>query len=137
MAALTITAANLIPVVTSANYSARTNVAAVDITQGQTAYLLSDNTIGLCDANGSSPAYVYRGVAISAAKAGAPCLWQVGGDLDFGAILTPATVYIAGATAGAINPISDLAAGWYLSIVGYAISTSRMRLLTTYTGVTP
>ena len=135
MAALTITAANLIPVTTSANYSTHTNLAAVDITQGQTVYLLTDNTVGLCDANGTSPSYVYRGLAISSAKAGAPLLWQVGGDVDFGAILTTATIYIAGATAGAIKPISDLASGWYLSIVGYAISTSRMRLLTTYTGV--
>lgn len=135
MAALTITAANIVPVTSSPNYTPKTNVAAVTITQGQTVYLLTDNTLGLCTANGTTPAFVYRGVATSSGLAGQPVNWMTGGYLDFGAILTKNTIYIAGATAGSIHPVADIASGWYLGIVGFAISTSRMKLLSEYSGV--
>ncbi len=135
MAALTITASAIVPVTTSANYTPHTSIAAVTITQGQAVYLLTDNSLGLCDANGTTPAFVLRGVAVTSALAGQPVVWMSGGDLDFGAILTTGLIYVAGATAGAINPTSDLASGWYTNILGYAISTSRMRLAVTHTGV--
>lgn len=135
MAALTITASAIVPVTTSANYTPHTSIAAVTITQGQTVYLLSDYTLGLCDTNGSSPAYVLRGVAVTSGLAGQPVVWLSGGDLDFGAILTTGLIYVVGATAGTIHPSTDLTSGWYTNLVGYAISTSRMRLLCLHTGV--
>jgi len=135
MAALSITVANVLPVTASTNYNVLTGVAAVAILQGQSVYRLSDGTIGLADANAASPAYTTVGIALAPALTGQIVSYQIAGDLDFGAILTTNVWYVVGSVAGSINPMSDTASGWYGAVLGYAITTSRMRLNIVNTGV--
>ena len=135
MAALTITEDNIVPVTTGALYNAQVGIAAVTIAKGKSVYKLSDGTVGLADANAATPAFIAKGISITSAVAGQPVYYQIAGDLDFGAILTTNVLYIVGATAGSINPITDLAQGWYGCHLGYAITTSRMTLNVFNTGV--
>jgi len=57
-----------------------------------------------------------------------------GRTVNMGGGLTKRAVYVAG-DAGDINPIADIAASDYLYIVGYAESTSILRVLAVRTGV--
>jgi hypothetical protein len=68
------------------------------------------------------------GVALHAASAGQPITYQNTGSLTIGGTVVAGTIYVAGATAGAINPASDLTTGWRTSIIGVATSASVIRL---------
>ncbi len=136
MAAISITAASIVPDTTSANYNVLTGIAAVTITQGQAVYRLTAGTIGLADANASTPAFTCVGISVSSALAGQPIQYQIAGDLAFGAVLTAGKVYVLGAVAaGDIAPVADLASGWYTNILGYAISTTVLRMNLVATGI--
>lgn len=142
MAALTVTAANVAPVLTG-NYPAiidKSRVAGETITAGQAVYIsTSDGKAYKTDANLSAAAALGYGISLHGASAGQPIAIQTGGDLNVGATLTVNTVYIVGAaTAGDINPIADVTTGWYGCLLGIATSTSNLRMPTggpIYTGV--
>ena len=128
MAALTITAANVVPG-DLARFEEYTAGEAVSI--GQSAYIKSsDGKAYKADANLSSAAAEAIGIAVStAAVAGQPVKIQVSGTLGFGAILTNGEIYVAGATAGDIAPEGDLTTGWYVTLLGVATSTSNLKLI--------
>lgn len=134
MAALTITAANIIK---GTGAQTASGTAGETITAGMAVYIKSsDNKIYKADANASAEASAAVGVALHGALASQPIVYQVGGPLSFGAILTAGLIYVAGATtAGDINPSSDLASGWYTNIIGYALTTSSMQITPVNTGV--
>lgn len=134
MAALTITAANIIK---GTGSQIATNIAGETITAGMAVYIKSaDNKIYKADANLSAEASGAVGVSLHAALANQPIVYQVGGPLSFGAILTAGIIYVVGATtAGDINPSTDLATGWYTNVLGYALTTSSMQIQPINTGV--
>lgn len=123
MAALTITAASVVPQSgsTVVNYKA-----GAAITPGQVVYYdATDNTVKLADADLSSAASKGIGIAVGqAAAAGQYVGVCVLGPVAMGAILTAGELYVTGATAGAIHPHGDLVATWRTCLVGYATSTS-------------
>ena len=125
MSALTITAAS---VAQGSNANTSTGIAAVAITAGQVLYLNSSNQLALADADLSSAAAAVVGVALHGAASGQPITYQAGGDITIGATVTAGAIYVLGATAGAINPASDLTTNWRTSIIGVAISASVIRL---------
>lgn len=133
MTALTVTAANVVPVLTG-NYPAqidRSRLAGETITAGQAVYVnSSDGKVYKADADASAAAATAVGIAVAGASAGQPIAVQTGGDLIAGATLTANTAYIVGSTAGAINPIADITTGWYACFLGIAISASVLRLPT-------
>jgi hypothetical protein len=45
-----------------------------------------------------------------------------------GATLVVGQVYVLSANAGNIAPVSDLATGWYTTILGIAISTTQLQM---------
>lgn len=120
---LVITAANIKK---GTGAQTRKGTSGTSITAGQTVYedASDSNKIKLADANASSATAALKGVALHAALADQPIEYQIGGQLNMGAILTAGLVYVVSANAGGIAPSADLAAGWRTSIVGVAKSTS-------------
>lgn len=131
---LTITAANVVPAATA--IFDRQNAGAT-ITAGQSLYsdATDSNKMKLADANASASTAAAIGISVHAALAGQPISYITGGDLGLGAILTAGLIYVVSATAGAIAPAADLASGWYTTILGYATSTSNLRMALKSTGV--
>jgi len=130
MAALTITAAN---VLASANSRIVQETAGVAITQGQALYKDgASNTVKLASSTAAATA-VFYGIALSAAGASQPVSVLVydddftpGGTLDLTAAAGKG-IYVLGATAGAIHPVSDLVATWIPVVVFVAKSASKAR----------
>lgn len=138
MAALSITATNVVPVFDS-NYRAETKKALTALTAGQSAYYdPQQDGFGAFDADSAS-AYVNRlaGIVIGpGVAAGQPVTVQKAGIVALGAVLTKGQAYIGGATAGAIHPIADVTTGWRIQILGLAISTTQLRLINFDTEIT-
>ena len=127
MAAITITAAN---VVKGADAVVSNGIGGATITAGQTVYLdAADGKFKLFDADsGTVAARSLVGIALNGCADGQPLAIQTGGDITIGGTVVKGTVYVGGATAGAINPAADLVSGWYVNIVGVATSASVVRL---------
>ncbi len=134
MAAITITAANVVP---QSNAVFADHTAGETITAGMPVYI--DTSTGKAlktDANASLLASTVRGIATHGASNGQPLRVQIDGDIAMGATLTVNGVYVAGATAaGDVAPVADLTTGWYGALLGIAISTSVLRLGIRNTGV--
>lgn len=139
MAALIITVGNVVRV----SGIPKVGEALETITAGQALYTdgttnnLGHLKVGLADANDAAVLRTCIGISIGAALTGQPVIY-LGDDGDvigFGSILTANIGYIVGATAGSINPASDLAATWYLEHLGWAITTSNLQLKRFNSGV--
>ncbi|MDE2020527.1 MAG: DUF2190 family protein [Patescibacteria group bacterium] len=106
------------------------------LTQGQCVYLNSSNQVVGAQSNASGTATVL-GIALNAASKGQPVTVLTSGVITIGATTTKGTIYVvSAANAGGIAPIGDLATGNYLSIIGYANSTTQITLTINATGVT-
>ena len=67
------------------------------------------------------------GIALANAAADQPLHFQKGGDIDLGATLDIGKHYVL-STDGGIAPVDDIAGGEFPSYLGYAISTSILRM---------
>jgi len=137
MSDLSITAASVQP---SAG-AVLTATAAVAISAGQAIYLDSTTTPAnqakLAIANGTQAQAACVGIAVGNAAAGQPVNYQNSGSVTIGGTVVKTTVYVvSAATAGDIAPISDLSSGNYLTILGYADTTSSIAMTLKATGVT-
>lgn len=135
MAALTITAANIVPVSGFSRVSPDP-IAATTIAQGEACYINSSSLAALAQCDGTATEATVAGIAVNAALAGQPVCLQSGGSLGFGAILTAGTPYAVGRVAGQIIPVSDLASTDKISYLGIASTTSNLVLGINNTGVT-
>jgi hypothetical protein len=133
MADLTITAASFVP---GANAKTKQGIAGATITQGQPLYVKSsDNRLYAADANSSAETALVVGIAANAASAGQPLDYVYDDDdLTVGATLTTTTVYVASATAGGIAPVSDVVAGWYVTVLFVPKSASKAVMKLTAAG---
>ena len=128
MADLTITAASVVPVASTAQIERR-YLAGATITAGQAVYLdTADNLLKLADANASAATAVLLGVALHGASAGQPLAVITGGDYNPGATVAVGTVYRLSGTAGGIAPNADGVTGWYTSLIGVATTASNIRV---------
>ena len=132
MSALSITAAEVVRDSAGDIYS---GIAGGTITAGQSIYLDSTtNTLKGADADASQAAAAAIGIALHAALSGQPLQVQRAGDITLGstAAMTVGTIYVVGATAGAIAPAADAEAAstWYVTVLGVAISASKLRMPT-------
>ena len=125
MAALTITAANVIPV---SGYSFKTRLSAAAITIGQSLYVDSSDQWALADADALATGVAVAISLSQAAAAGQPVIGITGGDLGLGAILTVGIPYCVGLAGGSIGPYSDLASGDFPCLVGWPTTTANLRL---------
>ena len=134
MAALSITAAS---VVADSDAVIERGTAGATITAGQPVYedTANSNVLKLTDSNASALAATVKGVALHGAASGQPLAYITSGNYTVGATVTVGQTYVAGATAGDINPISDIATGWYVSHIGIAISSTKIRVKIHNSGV--
>ena len=127
MADLTITAANVAP---DAGYTFRDVIAGATITAGQPVYLdaTDSNKAKLADNDASASTAYAIGVALHAALNTQPLRVITGGTYTHGGSSTTALIYVVSATAGGIAPAADLASGKYTTVLGVAISATKIKL---------
>jgi len=130
VADLSITPGNVKAVAGSTNLAIKHKITAgATITAGQTVYLdTADGKYKLADANVSAAVATVAGIALTGSSDGQELVIQTDGDIDIGATTVLAKVYVLSDTAGGIQPVDDSASTEYVSIIGVAISTSRLRL---------
>ncbi|HYE20974.1 MAG TPA: hypothetical protein VEA69_21185 [Tepidisphaeraceae bacterium] len=139
MAALTITASNVVPAsVSGLTPTYERGIAGAAITAGYPVYKDSTDSdkLKLADANASEATAQVVGIAVHSATTGQPVTYQTAGPISYGAILTKGEIYVLGATAGDICPADDLSSGWYTTRLGHAHSTSVLIIDLRVTGVT-
>ena len=112
----------------NAQYS--NGIAGVTIAAGDVCYLDgATQKYFLADSSDAAKSRV-RGIAGHSASVGQPVRMQTGGVLNLGsALLTVAEMYVLSPTnPGKIAPISDMASGDFLTIVGLGQTTSLLQL---------
>ncbi len=134
MADLSITTANL--KLNSSRSRPTTVQAGAAITIGQVVYL---NTVTSkyepADADAEASALV-AGIAVTAASTDGYFSLLSQTDLILGATLVAGTAYYLSTNAGGIAPHADLGAGDYVSLIGFASSTTVLDLNIQATGIT-
>lgn len=123
MADLTITAAS---VISGNGARVEHGKAGVALTAGQAVYLdEATQSYKLSDSNSATAAVrECDGLTLHAAAIGQPIAVHERGPLTIGATLTPGQTYALSETPGGIQPVSDLGAGEYPTIIGMATSTT-------------
>lgn len=96
---------------------------------GQPVYLKeADSRWWKADNNVDAATAAIGGITLNGGAAGQPAVVLQNGDVTIGATLAVGGTYVVSSTAGGICPIADLASTNYVSYVGYAISTTVLRL---------
>lgn len=125
MAAISITAANVIP---SSAATSVTGVAGATITTGQLLYIdtTASNVLKLCDADASALAATVAGIARHGASAGQKITYITRDPaLVLGATILAGDTLWASPTAGGITKtIGDLVSGNYVTSLGVMTSTT-------------
>ena len=102
-------------------------IAGEAITAGQTLYKHSDGKLYKADCSTAVKARAV-GVALNGAAANQPVAFIRSGGLNPGAAVAVGTIYGVTDTAGGIGPVADRGTGDYLTILGVAVTTSRIDL---------
>jgi hypothetical protein len=99
------------------------------ITIGQSVYVKpADGKVWLADADDSTSTENLAGVALTNAQgADQPVIYGTG-DITFNSALTIGQVYVASTTPGGIAPVSDLASGDYVGLLGVATSATNLKV---------
>ena len=134
MADVSITAAN---VVADEGFGYSDGIAGVAVTAGQAVYKDANdaNKFKLADANASLAAATAVGIALHGAAAGQPLRVMTSGTLTIGGTVAAGLIYVVSATAGGIAPSADLTTGWYTTVLGLGISTTKISVGLTSAGV--
>ncbi|OBQ72392.1 hypothetical protein [Mesorhizobium loti] len=117
-------------VVAGANAITDSASAGEAIAAGKQIYLSSTTKkLMLADSNSATvEARKAIGTALNGGALDQPIKYQKGGDLVFGATLTPGVPYFLSDTPGGVCPIADVGAGEYVCMVGIAKSATVMTL---------
>lgn len=125
MADVTITAASVKP---DSDAVTGTGTAGVAITAGQVVYLnRTTGKLELADADVLTSSKV-AGIALNNAALDQPVTYQTGGTINIGGTVVVGTVYVASPTAGGVAPWADLLAADFVSILGVASTTGKIKL---------
>lgn len=132
MVDVSITPANVVP---GANALMKKGTAGATITAGQVVYLdTSDGKYKLADCDNTAATAVVAGIALHGASDGQPLtIVYEDDDLTIGGTVAVG-VYVLSGTAGGIAPVADLASNDYVSVLGAAKSTSKLKLKILNTG---
>lgn len=128
MADKSLTAASVVPSA-AASLIKQYNFGAT-ITAGQVVYLDANLTWQLADANASATAAAFVGIAVNGGAAGQPAIVATA-DPAFThglAAVAAGDILILSANPGAIAPSADAASGWFVGVIGVAISATQMVL---------
>ena len=132
MTDLVVTAANVLE---GASARKQTGVAGATIAQGQSVYVDTAGQLQAALKGVDSASAAAVGVALSAAEAGQPVVYQSGGEVDVGATLVVGETYVVGAAAGGIAPIADVIATEFATILGIATGAGVLKLGILQSGV--
>lgn len=134
MADLTITAAS---VISGNGAHVEHGKAGYAATAGQAVYLdTADNRYKLSDSNSATAAVrKVDGITLNAAALNQQLAVHTRGPITIGATLTPGQTYALSETPGGIQPVADLAAGEYPTILGMATSASVLEVKIQSAGV--
>ena len=132
MADLTITAASVVKGSSGSESIDSSRNSGETLTAGETVYLKSADSkwwkaeaVTSAEVAGSGA----FGICLNSTEgAGQPVSVIKGGDVTLGAVLTATEVYVLSTVAGKICPLADLVSAEYLTILGYAASTSNLRM---------
>ena len=130
MAAISITAANVIP---SSTASRSLGVAGATITAGQAVYIdtTDSNKIKLADANGTAPANTFAGIAENGATAGQKISYVTNDTAGFtigATVLSGDTIWLSPTPGGITKTQADLISGCTVISIGNMLSTTTMNL---------
>jgi len=137
MADLAITAANVLK---SSNGTIAVLTAAGAITRGQYIYTLANNTAGLADSNGTTPANTVTGVALADVGAGQPVPYvptDTALTTGFTASAAGVTIYLSNTPGAATETYADIASGSTVIILGSMLTTTTMKFTPLIGGVKP
>jgi predicted transcriptional regulator len=113
----------------------QTGVAGEAITAGQAIYKkAADGRLWKADCTSAAKAAAV-GVALNGGAAGQPIAYVRSGGLNPGATVAVGTVYGVTDTAGGIGAISERAAADYVTLLGVAVTASRIALALNASGV--
>lgn len=99
------------------------------IAQGQSVYLDSAGLWQLADANASAILAATGGIALNTTTAiNQDITVLVGGSWNPGATVVVGKVYVQSATPGGIAPVTDLTTGWFTTVLGIGITTSKITM---------
>lgn len=133
MAAIAITAANVLPSSTSISQTTGVLAAGVTATQGQYLYTLSDGTYGLADAN-VTDRWTVSGVALSGGSPGQRInILEPGNDAAFvfgGTGTVGAVLYLSPTAGGITETYADIASAEKVVILGQAVTATTMTFKT-------
>jgi hypothetical protein len=132
MTDLVVTAANVLEGTAARK---QTGVAGSTITQGQSVYVDSSGQLQPAQKNVDAGTAAAVGVALTAAEAGQPVVYQSGGEMDVGATLAVGETYVVGAAGGGIAPIADLLTTEFATILGIATAAGVLKLGILQSGV--
>jgi len=135
MAAISITAANVIP---SSTASRSLGVAAATITAGQAVYITAAGTINLADANGTSPANTFAGIAENGATVGQKISYVTNDTAGFtigATVLAGDTIWLSPTAGGLTKTFADFTTLDKIIVVGVMLTTTTMNLTPVTGGV--
>jgi hypothetical protein len=123
MAALTVTAGNVIPASTARTQQV---TAGETVTAGMPVYKKAADSKYYKAADTSAALANASGIALNGASAGQPLGIITEGDLNPGATVAVGVIYCVGDAAGAIAPSADIGAAEYVTIIGIGTTTSNI-----------
>jgi len=135
MADLTITAASCLPTGTNTRQTVQFGES---VTAGQVVYLSSsDSKYYKADSDaGSATTAAGAGIALCTAATNQYGAILTNGTITIGGTMTQGKAYYVSNTAGGICPESDLGSGDYVSLIGFATSTTVLSVDFKNTGIT-
>jgi predicted RecA/RadA family phage recombinase len=132
MVDITVTAASVTP---QPGAQFGEGIAGETIAQGKVVALNDSKQVVLADSNSATASIrAAVGIAVNGASLGQPIKYQKAGDINIGATVVVGTTYALSETPGGIQPTADVGAGEYVSVIGTAITTSRIRMALNVTG---
>lgn len=123
MTAITVTPAL---VIAGSNAKKARGVGGATIVAGKSLYRASDGQLELADADVLASGKCV-GISLNGGGVGQPIDYIEEGDLTIDG-LTAGVTYAVSPTAGGIEPLADLTAGDYITILGVATSTTNLRV---------
>jgi hypothetical protein len=132
MTDLVVTAANVLEGTAARK---QTGVAGSTITQGQSVFVDSSGQLQPAQKDVDAGSAAAVGIALTAAEAGQPVVYQSGGEMDVGATLAVGETYVVGAAGGGIAPIADLLTTEFATILGIATAAGVLKLGILQSGV--
>jgi len=132
MADLVITAANVLE---GTQARKQTKTAGASITQGQSVFVDSTDQLQPAQKDVDAGTAAAVGIALGAAEAGQPVVFQSGGEMDVGSTLVVGETYVVGAAAGGIAPIADVISTEFSTILGVATAPGVLKMGILQSGV--